>query len=220
MSQDRPLGSRGSERGTRPRASRFRSSIGGPLVPIAILGAISAAEPALSAGAPPPIRATSPPVAVEVAVRPTSVLLDENRIPLPPDRQVHTAVLTWPAAAGFRGSFEVEYRRGLAGPYLPLDEATASATGGYRLEHRVDLLDQHCYRIRAREEGVHGEYSPEVCTERPRFSGLGVAPAPGPPATGTGLDEGSAPPLLAAALLWVATAALAFSLGASALCRR
>ena len=44
--QDSPLGTRNPGPGTASRASRFRSSIGGLIVPIAIIGAISAAETA------------------------------------------------------------------------------------------------------------------------------------------------------------------------------
>ncbi|MBE0611747.1 MAG: hypothetical protein IH609_20365 [Dehalococcoidia bacterium] len=175
--------------------------------------------PTPSVTAPPSPAGTPWPAPTGVTVRVEAILLDANNFPLPPEKQVHTAVVTWELMNGFTGTYEIEHGIAAIRSSAPRKwqlagtvDANAAVDGTLRWEEQVQPLSlNYCYRVRtviASAPGPEtGPYSAEACIPEPPSSG----PAPLPPAVGnsagTAPGSGSLPPA------WFAFAAAVFAGG-------
>ena len=166
--------------------------------------------------------ATPWPAPTNLRVTTETRLLGEGGIPLPPELQEHTDVLTWDHPSGFEGEYEVEVTlvpHGGGSPTILQAYMRFPASRGEGTIRRVSqypewLNNQRCYRIRATipsgAGGIErGPFSAQACTVRAPSSG-GDAPAPAAPAAGTGA------PTPAPAPWTVALGALLIALGAGA----
>ncbi len=158
--------------------------------------------PSVTASPSPSPAGTPWPAPAEVGVRVESVLLDANNFPLPPEKQVHTAVVTWPHLAGFTGTYEIEHaersipmRSVAEEPFAWVPAASMPAAiaieGIVRYEEAVDLTVIHCYRVRTVINLETGPFSDPVCAFRPPTAPGSSGPAPLPP--GVGNSAGAAP---------------------------
>ncbi len=155
--------------------------------------------PSVTASPSPSPAGTPWPAPTGVTVRVEATLLDANNVPLPPEKQVHTAVLTWELMPGYTGIYEVERGTAAIGSSAPRKwelagtVAAADATAGVlRWTGAVEPFSlSYCFRVRtviASAPGPEtGPYSEEVCLPRPPSTG----PAPLPP--GVGNSAGAAP---------------------------
>ena len=151
--------------------------------------------PTSTVTAPPSPAGTPWPAPTGVGVRVESVLLDANNFPLPPEKQVHTAIVTWELMNGFTGTYEIEHGIAAIRSSAPRKwqlagtvDASAAVDGKLRWEEQIQPLSLHyCYRVRTVINGETGPYSAEVCLPVPPSSG----PAPLPP--GVGNSAGAAP---------------------------
>ena len=177
-----------------------------------VILAMAAAIPALSASAltPTPSNTPEPPTTPVPAGTPwpaptgltlarESILLDEHNVPLPPEKQSHTARLTWDVLPGFAGSFDIQRSpRPSSGNVLDWDKVHASVSapavnGKAAFEERVGTFDILCYRVRTVVNDETGPYSEPACMMQPPSSG-GVGPAtPAPPEVGNTLADASLP---------------------------
>lgn len=171
--------------------------------------------PSVTASPSPSPAGTPWPAPTDVAVRVESVLLDADNFPLPPEKQVHTAILTWPQLAGFTGTYEIEHGIAAIRSSAPRKwqlagtaDANAAVGGTLRWEGPIQPLSLHyCYRVRTVINGETGPYSAEACLPVPPSSG----PAPLPPEVGNSTlatpGGGGLP------LAWLALAAAALTGG-------
>jgi hypothetical protein len=145
-------------------------------------------SPTVTASPSPSPAGTPWPAPTDVGVRVESVLLDANNLPLPPEKQVLTAIVTWPHLAGFAGTYEIEHGIAAIRSSAPRKwqlagtaGADAAVDGTVRWEEPIQPLSLHyCYRVRTVINGETGPYSAEACIPEPPSSG----PAPGPPVVG------------------------------------
>ncbi len=199
----------------------------GAILAVAAAGVARAETPVPSQTAAPPGAPTPPPppagtpwpAPTGLAVRVESVLLDANNLPLPPDKQTHTAVLTWELMPGFTGNYEVERGTAAIGSSAPRKwelagtVAASGATGGVlRWTVAIQPLSlSYCFRVRtviASAPGPEtGPYSGEVCVPSPPSTG----PAPLPPEVGN--SAARAPGSGGLTPAWVAFAAAVFAGG-------
>ncbi len=176
----------------------------------------SPTPPTSATASPAPSPAGTPwPAPTGVTVRVEAILLDANNFPLPPEKQVHTAVVTWELMNGFTGTYEIEHGIAAIRSSAPRKwqlagtvGANAAVGGALRWEERIQPWSLHyCYRVRTVINGETGPYSAEVCLPEVPTSG----PAPLPPAVGnsagTAPGSGSLPPA------WFAFAAAVFAGG-------
>ena len=198
----------------------------GAVIAAAAVGVARAETPVPSATPSPTVTASpspSPsgtpwPAPAGVTVRGRAIVLDADNFPLPPEQQVHTAILTWELMSGYTGIYEVEratapYRSDapraweLAGTI----DANAAVDGTLRWEERIQPLSLHyCYRVRTVINGETGPYSAEACLAVPPSSG----PAPGPPVVGNSPAQRTSGDGLT--LAWLGLAAAALGAGTSA----
>jgi hypothetical protein len=155
----------------------------------------------------------------------SAVLLDENNFPLPPEKQIHTAILTWPVLSGFTGVFEIQhalrqFRQAIeeplawttvaGGPFVP----TAAGGGVMRYEQRVSISFVNCFRVRTVINAETGPYSEPICSIAPPTTFAPMTPAPLPPVVGNSYSFTAAPdwlpvlPALVSALAGLLTAAI------------
>lgn len=152
------------------------------------------------------------------------MLLDANNLPLPPEKQAHTAVLTWELMPGYTGSYEVERATAAIGSGAPRAWTLAGTVAASSASAAVlrwtgpieSLLLSNCFRVRtviASAPGPEtGPYSEAVCVQPPSST----APPPSPPAVGNSAAVAANPgadlpvgPVAAAAVLAVALALVA-----------
>ena len=171
----------------------------------------SAQTPPAAAGTPsPPVPAGTPwPAPTDVRLEGHWTLLDDQGYPLPPDRQVRYAGISWLVLPGYSGVFEVQHavrRVGMPAnePYAWSDialspfPATATVDGRIGFQERVeDTFAVHCYRVGTVINGETGPYSQPVCTPVPPASGPGqpATPAPLPPDVGNSAGAGPGFPI-------------------------
>ena len=190
------------------------------MVALAFVGSMLAETPTPSPAAatttatppaPPPPAGTPWPPPTGLTVRVESVLLDANNMPLPPEKQTHTAVLTWELMPGFAGIYEVERGTAAIGSSAPRKwelagtvAATEAVDGVLRWSIAIQPLSlSYCVRVRtviASAPGPEtGPYSEEACLPVPPTTGGEV---PLPPAVGNSAERvspghGAAEPLVA-----------------------
>lgn len=179
------------------RPGGLAGALVGAVLAVAVIG-VARAETPVSSPPPPPSVTASPspagtpwPAPTGVTVRVESVLLDANNHPLPPDKQTHTAIVTWELMSGYTGIYEVEHGTAAIRSSAPRKwqlagtvDANAAAGGTLRWEEPIQPLSlSYCYRVRTVINGETGPYSAEAC--------LPVPPASGPPPL-----PGAAPALL------------------------
>jgi hypothetical protein len=154
------------------------------------------------------------PAPAGVTVRVEAILLDANNFPLPPEKQVHTAVVTWPHLAEFTGTYEIEHGIAAFRSSAPRKwqlagtvDADAAVDGTLRWEEPIQSLSlSYCYRVRTVMNGETGPYSAEACIPEPPGSG----PAPAPPDVGNSAGHAPGDGL---PLAWLALAAAVFAGG-------
>ena len=141
---------------------------------------------------PPPPAGTPWPPPTGLTLRIESVLLDANNLPLPPEKQTHTAVLAWELMPGYTGSYEVERATAAIGSGAPRAwtlagtvAASSASAGVLRWTGPIEsLLLSNCFRVRtviASAPGPEtGPYSEAVCVQPPSST----APPPSPPPLG------------------------------------
>lgn len=174
--------------------------------------------------APPAPSGTPWPPPTGLAVRVESILLGANNRPLPPEKQTHTAVVTWALMPGFTGVYEVERGTAAIGSSAPRKwelagtvAATEAVDGVLRWTIAVQPLSlSYCFRVRtviASAPGPEtGPYSEEACLPVPPSTG---GQAPLPPDVGNGaLPAGSSGSVTPWVIL-VAVLAATGSLGAA-----
>lgn len=162
-----------------------------------VILAMATAIPAISASAltPTPSNTPEPPTTPLPAGTPWPaptgltlvrelILLDEHNVPLPPDKQIHTARLTWDVLPGFTGTFDVQRApRPSGNSAFDWGDVHASVPA-HAFEERVGTFDVLCYRVRTVINGETGPYSEPACMIQPPSSG-GAGPAtPAPPEVG------------------------------------
>lgn len=158
--------------------------------------------PTPSVTTPPSPAGTPWPAPTGVTVRVEAILLDANNFPLPPEKQVHTAIVTWAHLAGFTGTYEIEHGIAAFRSSAPRKWQLAGTTDAKTaIDGMLSWKEQvqpsslsYCYRVRTVINGETGPYSAEVCLPEVPTSG----PAPLPPvvgnSAGTAPGTGSLPP--------------------------
>jgi hypothetical protein len=185
---------------------------------------VPSSTPPPTAPMPPPPAGTPWPPPTGLTLRIESVLLDASNLPLPPEKQIHTAVLTWDLMPGYTGSYEVERATAAIGSSAPRAWTLAGTVAASSASAAVlrwtgpieSLLLSNCFRVRtviASAPGPEtGPYSEAVCVQPPSST----APPPSPPAVGNSAAVAANPgadlpvgPVAAAAVLAVALALVA-----------
>lgn len=174
--------------------------------------------------APPAPSGTPWPPPTGLAVRMESVLLDANNMPLPPEKQTHTAVVTWALMPGFSGVYEVERGTAAIGSSSPRKwelagtvAATEAVDGVLRWTIAVQPLSlSYCFRVRTVVESAAGPetgpYSEEACLPVPPSTG---GQAPLPPAVGNSVLPAESSDSMTPWVIIVAVLAATGSLGAA-----
>lgn len=183
------------------RPGGLAGALVGAVLAVAVIGVARAETPVPSPPPPPSVTASPSPAGTPwpaptgVTVRVESVLLDANNYPLPPDKQTHTAIVTWELMSGYTGIYEVEHGTAAIRSSAPRKwqlagtvDANAAAGGTLRWEEPIQPLSlSYCYRVRTVINGETGPYSAETCLPVPPASG----PPPLPPEVGN--SAGAAP---------------------------
>ncbi|MGE0600949.1 MAG: hypothetical protein AB7J35_16480 [Dehalococcoidia bacterium] len=138
----------------------------------------------------PPPAGTPWPAPLGLSLTLTAILLDDQNFPLPPDRQIHTARLTWEVLPGFTGTFEIQRaprplggaEPGWAGVHASVAASTA-VEGIAAFEEQIGTFDLFCYRVRTVINGETGPYSQAECMVRAP-SGVEHLATPVPPDLG------------------------------------
>jgi hypothetical protein len=141
------------------------------LIAAAALSALAIATVAV-AQEPTPTSPAPPAPPTNVSVRVESVLLDENNFPLPPDRQQHTAVVTW-EFEGEADFLEVgrqgRWTGDVAPPVVPVGPEFPPGPGELRMRIPHPAMGW-CFYVRA----VRGEaesWSERACMVEPPSAG-------------------------------------------------
>lgn len=171
--------------------------------------------PSVTASPSPSPAGTPWPAPTGVTVRVEAILLDANNFPLPPEKQVHTAVVTWELMNGFTGTYEIEHGIAAFRSSAPRKwqlagtvDANAAVYGMLSWKEQVQPSSlSYCYRVRTVISGETGPYSAEVCLPEVPTSG----PAPLPPVVGN--SAGTAPGSRSLPPAWFAFAAAVFAGG-------
>ena len=184
---------------------------------------VPSSTPPPTAPTPPPPAGTPWPPPTGLTLRIESVLLDANNLPLPPEKQAHTAVLTWALMPGYTGSYEVERATAAIGSSAPRTwtlagtvPASSATAAALRWTGPIEsLFLSNCFRVRtviASAPGPEtGPYSEAVCVQPPSST----APPPSPPPVGNSAavagNRGEALPMgpVAAAAAFAVAPALA-----------
>jgi len=158
--------------------------------------------PSVTASPSPSPAGTPWPAPAGVTVRVESVLLDGNNFPLPPEKQVHTAIVTWPHLAGFTGTYEIEHGTAAFRSSAPRKWQLAGTAGANTaVDGMLSWKEQvqpsslsYCYRVRTVINGETGPYSAEVCLPEVPTSGPGPLPPGVGNSAGAARGSGGVPP--------------------------
>ncbi|MGE3074877.1 MAG: hypothetical protein AB7N24_02010 [Dehalococcoidia bacterium] len=155
----------------------------------------------------PPPAGTPWPAPIGLSLTQTAILLDDQNFPLPPDRQIHTARLTWEVLPGFTGEFEIQRAQRPTGNVEPAwagvhasVQASDAAGGTATFEEQVGTFDLFCYRVRTVINGETGPYSQSECMVRPP-SGVEHLATPVPPDLGNAEAGAATSPQFSALLI-------------------